>query len=430
MKLRVENSSLQGSVSIPGSKSHTIRALILATLADGESRIRKPLDSLDTMACLQACRQLGARINTSDPDCWTVNGVAGYPAVPDNVIDVGNSGTTLYVIMGTAVLCSEGHVVITGDEQIRRRPAGRLVSALNELGARVFSTRGNGKCPLVLKGPLKGGNTSIEAITSQWVTSILMCAPLGAQDTEMRVPLVNEAPYIRMTLDWLESLEVRLEYCDNFSWFRIPAGQGWKGFDRPIPADFSSATFFLVAGAILGGDIELHGLDMQDSQGDKEVVEYLKKMGAQIEINEEARTIRVYKSELKGCELDLNRTPDALPAMAVAAALADGETRLVNVANARLKETDRISVMTAELGKMGVQITEQEDGLIIAGGGLQAASDLNGHGDHRVVMALALATMAASGESRISTAEAMAVTFPEYEKLMRQLGGNMELIEE
>jgi len=431
MILQAAKSSLRGAVAIPGSKSHTVRAVVLASLAGGDSRIRAPLDSLDTRAAVEAYRAFGALIDTSDPACWRVRGFTGRPHVPESVVDVANSGTTLYIVMATAALCAEGWTVITGDDQIRRRPADRLMFALCDLGASVFSTRDNGMCPLVVRGPLKGGSTQIEAVTSQWVTAILLNAPLADGDTDLEVTRLNEAPYVRITLDWLERLGVRIEHDAELTRFHIPGRQTIPAFDRSVPADFSSATFFLVAGAALDADIEITGLDVTDPQGDKAVVDHLCAMGARIVVDEQTNSIRVSRSELKGADLDLNATPDALPAMAVAGALARGTTRLLNVPQARVKETDRIAVMAAELAKMGVRVQELPDGLVVEGteGGLKGSSDLSGHGDHRVVMALSLAAMAAPTPCRIDTAEAVAVTFPTYVELMQGLGAKMKITE-
>lgn len=429
MFLQASKSTLRGSVPMPGSKSHTVRAAILATLARGESLIRYPLDSLDTRAAVNACRHFGAEFDTSDPECWRVVGTNGKPSVPDDVVDVANSGTTLYVAMATAALCRGGWTILNGDEQIRRRPADKLIQALRELGVDINSTRGNGMCPLMVRGPLKGGNTSIEAITSQWVTAILLNAPFAETDVDLSVPIVNEAPYIQITLDWLEKLGVRVDYEPDFSHFHVPAGQSWDGFDLPIAADFSSASFFLVAGAALDADIELTGLDLSDSQGDKAVIDYLREMGADIQVAESGN-ITIKRGELHGADLDLNATPDALPAMAVAAALASGTTRLMNVAQARVKETDRIAVMALELAKIGVEVEEKPDGLVIHGtdGNLKPSQILCGHDDHRIVMALSLAAMSVSEPSRIDTAEALAVTFPDFIMLMNSLNANMETI--
>jgi 3-phosphoshikimate 1-carboxyvinyltransferase len=418
VKLIVEPSRLKGDVRVPASKSHTIRALIIATLAEGVSEISDPLDSLDTRAAVDACRALGAKI-TAD-DVWRVHGVGGDLTPPEDIIDVANSGTTLYFIMSAAALVS-GAAILTGDASIRTRPADPLLSALEDLGAEAFSTRGNGCAPFVVRGPMKGGKTKVAAISSQYLSSLLISCPLARGTTEIDVVKLNEAPYVRMTLDWLNRRGIKYE-ADELTHFRIPGGQAYHGFKRAMPADFSSATFFLVAAAVTDSDVQLLGLDMDDAQGDKEVVRMLEAMGAAVVRAPEQ--IRICRGELNGGEFDLNATPDALPAMAVAGCLAEGETRLVNVAQARLKETDRIAVMAEELTKMGADITPRDDGLILRGCELTGAH-VNGHDDHRVVMALAVAGLAAEGTTVIDTAESVAVTFPGFVDLMTALGATM-----
>jgi len=422
MKLIVKPSSLQGEIDIPGSKSHTIRAVMISTLAQGRSKIEAPLDSSDTRAAVEGCRALGAKIETGET--WTVEGTGGELRIPDDVIDVGNSGTTLYVLLGAAALV-DGRTVFTGDEQIRRRPAQPLIDALNALGADVVSTRGNGMCPIVVKGPITGGRAEVRAVTSQYVTSLLLNCPLGRVTTEIVVTELNEQPYIEMTLDWLSRQGVEVQY-DSLDHFVVPGGQQYRPVRRRIPADFSSATFFLAAAAAVGGDVRLNGLDMNDTQGDKAVVHMLADMGAGIDIR--PGQIRVAHKALQGRDLDMNATPDALPAMAVAGCLAKGTTRLLNVPQARVKETDRIAVMHEELAKMGAQIEELDDGLIVRESALRGAR-VDGHGDHRVVMALAVAGLAAKGTTEIDTAEAIRVTFPNFVTLMRTLGANIEMIQ-
>jgi len=425
MRLVCRPSRLRGSVEIPGSKSHTIRAVAIASLADGESQIREPLASADTLAAVDVYRALGARIDLKD-DVWTVNGIAGQPTAPENVLDVRNSGTTLRIAVGSAALLTEGLAVFTGDEQIRRRPIGPLATSLNDLGASITSTRGNGRAPLVVGGRLRGGRTSIEAVTSQYLTSLLINTPLALDETIIEVPLLNERPYVQITLDWLARGGITLERRE-LEWFRVPGGQRYRPFDVRVPADFSSATFFLAAGVLGDNDVLLRGLDHQDAQGDKAVIDYLRRMGARIDFEPEG--IRVRPGKLVGCELDLNATPDALPMMAVVGCFAEGRTALVNVPQARLKETDRIAVMCAELSKMGARISERPDGLVIERSDLKAA-DVNGHFDHRVVMALAVAGTAVNGETRISTAEAVDVTFPTFMQCMTGLGADMRVEED
>ncbi len=420
MKYIVRKSPLSGRVDIPGSKSHTIRALVCALLSEGNSEIIAPLYSSDTRSCLDMIMQFGAKV-TEEKDRWLVEGRGKDLLVPDNVVDVGNSGTSLYFGVGVASLV-KGTTIFTGDSQIRNRPADGLLRALNDLGAQAFSSRDNGKPPLVIQGTITGGTTSIEAVTSQYLSSLLLAAPGAMGDTNILVPLLNEAPYVTMTLDWLELMNAR--YSSNkMKEFFIPGRQKFKGFSRQIPADFSSATFFMAAAAVTGSTLELHGLDFRDSQGDKEVVNILEKMGAGVE--KKKQSIIISGGNLKGGTFDLNAIPDALPALSVVACFADGETRLIRVPQARLKETDRIAVMHQELSLMGADIEELQDGLVIRGRRLKGAQ-VNGHHDHRVVMALAVAALGADGDTVIDTSESVSVTFPTFPELMRQAGASIE----
>jgi len=422
MLLKVRKSETGGIVRIPGSKSHTIRALFLASLAGGQSKIKKPLLSDDTRSAVEACRAFGAEVIFRD-DEYIVNGFDGVPLTPGDVINVGNSGTTLRIAMMTAGL-AEGATVFTGDDQIRRRPLGPLIKAMNNLGAEAFSTRNNGMAPVVVRGKLKGGETELDAVTSQYLTSVLINAPLVPDDTVVRVTRLNEVPYVDMTLWWLEKLGTQYSN-EDYRVFTIKGGQKYKPFSVTIPGDFSSATFFMVQAAVSGGEFLLRNLDMTDPQGDKTVLDYLSEMGAVVETREDGVYIR--GRNLRGIEIDMNSTPDALPAMAVAGCFAEGETRLVNVPQARIKETDRISVMCSELRKMGADIEELPDGLIVRKSRLKGTS-VSGFGDHRIVMALAVAGLNTDGETVIDTAEAINITFPEFVTLMRNCGGCMEMI--
>jgi len=424
MKLIVRKSRLAGKVLIPGSKSHTIRAVAVGSLAASQSLIRNPLVSGDTQAAVACYRALGARIDTAGPKVWKVTGTGGEITAPHETIDVGNSGTTLRIAMGSAALALPGQTTtFTGDEQIQARPLGPLMNALGELGAKCKSMRDNGKVPVEVTGRLTGGTTSIAATTSQYLSSLLLCTPLASKDTEIDVSLLNEPGYVQMTLDWLDKQQVEYEN-QQFRKFKIKGNQTYKAFDATIPADFSSATFFLCAAALVADEVTLLGLDFSDSQPDKAVVDYLKSMGADISI--EPTSVTVKAKTLKGTEIDMNKTPDALPAMAVTAAFADGTTSLVNVPQARSKETDRIKCMAEELRKMAVDVEELPDGVKIKGGRPKPA-ELDGRNDHRIVMALSLAGLNLEGQCVVDTAEAMSVTFPGYVELMRSIGANMAI---
>ena len=425
VKFVCHQTRLSGAVTIPGSKSHTIRAVAFASLAAGTSRIEAPLDSGDARSSVRAFTALGATIDCQ-PDVWTVQGTGGELRVPNDVIDVGNSGTTINIAMGSAALVRTGAVTLTGDHQIQRRPSGALIRALNDLGAQAESTRGNGCPPIVIRGRLKGGTTTIECQSSQYLTSLLINCPLADGDTVIQVPVLEEKPYVEMTLDWLARQGIKLEHA-GLSEFRIPGQQVYRAFTRRIPADFSSATFFLCAGALGDNDVTVRGLDLNDSQGDKAVIDYLKQMGARIEVRPDGG-IRVRPGNLKGCEIAMNATPDALPMMAVVACFAAGQTRLGNVAHARIKETDRITTMRAELTKLGAKVSELTDGLIIEGRNLTGA-EVDGHHDHRIAMALAIAGCNIPGQTVVQTAESATITFPTFIDCVRDLGAELQTVE-
>ena len=422
MLFKVRKSCTHGTVSIPGSKSHTIRALFIASLAEGRSVIHHPLFSKDAFSAVEVCEAFGAHFENTG-EGFVINGFGGNPSVPENIINVGNSGTSLRFALMTAGLV-DGYTVFTGDYQIRHRPLGPLIKAMNAFGGSVFSTRGNGSAPVIVKGRMKGGCSELDAFTSQYLSSILINAPLLEQDTEVIVTRLNERPYVDMTMWWLDNQGI--EYInDDYRVIRIKGGQKYKAFDMAISGDFSSATFFMVLAAVSRGEFVLKNLDMADPQGDKKVLDYLSEMGAAGRHSSEGIIIK--GNELKGIEIDLNSTPDALPAMAVAGCFAEGETRLVNVPQARMKETDRIRVMVSELSKMGADIEELPEGLIIRSSRLKGCR-VNGHDDHRIVMALAVAGLNSEGETCIETAEAVKDTMPSFKNMIRECGGDIKLL--
>lgn len=410
------------TILVPASKSHTIRALLVASFARGVSRILNPLDSQDTASCLNACRLFGAGITegkTSGGErILIVEGNSGRPGTPSLPVDVGNSGTTLYFAAALAAL-AEGEVSFTGDRQICSRPSANLLRSLEELGAKVRCETG-GRAPFTVAGPLRGGKTSVECPTSQYLSALLLAAPLisspeGGTFTEIDAPVLYEEPYVEMTLRWLDDQGIRMER-QGLRHFVIPGGQSYHAFEKAVPGDFSSATFFFCAAAVSGGPVTLRGLDMGDSQGDKAIVSILKSMGCTVKTA--GANITLTGAPLKGRDIDMNAIPDALPALAVTACFAEGKTRLLNVPQARLKETDRIAVMAGELSKMGARIRELPDGLEIEGGAGLRGCRVDGHADHRVVMALAVAALAARGDTEIETAEAASVTFPGFFDLL------------
>lgn len=423
MKIKVRKSQLNGEITVPGSKSHTIRALAIATAAKGESIIRDPLISGDTLACVNAAQSLGAKV-VKEKNLWKINGTEGRFTQPEKSIDMQNSGTSLRVFTGLAAMAGFS-VGFDGDDSLRSRPMGQLLDALQELGVSVESN--GGKCPLSVKGPAKGGKTTVDGASSQFLTSLLIALPLAVDDSEIKVFNLNEKPYVEITLDWLSRQGIQLEYNDDMSRFHIKGGQKYSAFDSIIPADFSTAAFPLVGAALTGGEVLIRNLDFNDRQGDKAVFDYLERMGTKIERQEKVTKVTA-SSQLSGREFDLNATPDALPVMAVAGACANGVTSLLDCPQARIKETDRIKCMTCELRKLGVDIEELEDGMIINSGNKLTGTEVEGYDDHRIVMALTIAGMVAEGETLINGAEAAAVTYPSFIEDFSRLGADIEVL--
>lgn len=417
MNLVINKKSLQGTIAVPGSKSHTIRAVAFAMMANGVSYIRSPLVSEDTLAAVRAAEMFGAVVDRGDDAFWTVTGHGGAFKDPETVVDMANSGTSVKIFAGLAALC-DFPVTFDGDASLRSRPMQHLLSALDKLG--VSTSSSGGKCPFTIQGPMTGTETEVNSESSQYVTALLMSAPFAKQDTTIHVVNLNEQPYIEITLGWLDKLGLKYKKSKDLSRFDIKGKQVCKPFDLTIPADFSTATFPLVAAAVTQTELEILNLDFDDEQGDKAVFSLLEKMGVEIIRNGNSTIIRPH-GQLNAAELDLNATPDALPAIAVAAAAAKGTTEIRNVAQARIKETDRIACMTRELRRMGVRIEEHPDGMTILGGMLNGAA-VNSYKDHRIAMALAIAGLAAEGETIIRNAECVAVTYPKFIEDFNKLG--------
>ena len=420
MRLKTNQSKLQGEIRIPASKSHTIRAVALAGIAEGISILENPLYSSDTISCIEGIKEFGAEIRQGNE--LVITGTGGLPKSDCKKIDVGNSGTSLRILTGLASV-ADFPIIFDGDNSIRKRPMIPLLSALEQLGASIQST--DGKCPFTITGPIKGGRTTVNGISSQFITSLLLASPLASGDTEIVVENLHEKPYVEMTLDWLRKLNIHFEQ-NGLDWFRIYGGQKYEGFSKSIPADFSSATFAACAAAITGSEILIQGLDFSDHQGDKKIFTFLQEMGTQIKHVPEGVIIK--GGDLRGIDIDMNSTPDALPAFAVVGCFAGGTTRLLNVAQARFKECDRISAITTELSKMGARIEELQDALIIHQSTLKGC-DVHGYHDHRMVMALSVAGLMAEGDTIVDTAESIHITYPGFVEDMKDISARIEIMD-
>lgn len=424
MRAKIRRSELNGTVRIPGSKSHMIRALYFASLAKGKSIIRNPVSSNDSLSAAGVVKAMGIELERSDESLWTVFG--GELSVPEDVINVGNSGTSMS--LGSALLASiDGTSVVTGDEQIRKRPIQPVLDALIQMGASARTVLGNGSAPFILEGPLKGGHARVEGLNSQYVSAALIAASLAEGDSEIIVDNPNEIPYIEMTIQWMKRLGVQVQSYNNLSRFFVKAGQKYKPFDTSVPADFSSAAFFLVGAAITDSHVVLEGLDINDVQGDKIIIDILKDMGAQINIQEESgRGIKIQGcKDLKGQSIDCGPTPDSVPILAVLGCYADGETRLYNIESSRIKETDRPLIMKKELEKMGAKLELKGSELIIRNSTLTGA-EVYSHNDHRIAMALCIAGLVAEGQTVIDKVECARISYPGFDDALVTLGADVE----
>ncbi|MBP5182384.1 MAG: 3-phosphoshikimate 1-carboxyvinyltransferase [Lentisphaeria bacterium] len=425
MDLHTAKSKLSGVINIPGSKSHTIRAIVLALLSEGTSTIKNPLCSDDTISCLEAASTLGAWIKRGDDSIWRIAGTGGNLLEPARgVIYMGNSGTGLNFFTALSALASF-KVVLDGDDSLRSRKEKPLIDALSAMGAATTLSE-SGCCPLSVQGPVHGGNVTVDGISSQFVSALLLLAPLLEEDTFLTVTDGHELPYVAMTLSWLEKQKIDFKASSDLAQFHIRGGQKYSAFTATIPTDFSTAAFPLLAAAVTGSEVAVPSLDFNDRQGDKAVFALFEKMGVKLSSKNGLTVIKGPRS-LKAIKADLNATPDALPALAVAASFANGTSEFTNVAQARMKETDRIRCMAEELSKLGISCEELPDGLIVHGGTPKASQDLSSRKDHRIAMALACGGLAMEGECVITDAESASVTYPDFFHDFMNLGARFAL---
>ncbi|MFP4174405.1 MAG: 3-phosphoshikimate 1-carboxyvinyltransferase, partial [Halobacteriales archaeon] len=317
---------------------------------------------------------------------------------------------------------------LTGDESLRSRPNGPLLSSLRELGATARSTRGNGRAPLVVGDSLQGGETTIDgSVSSQFISSLLFAAPL-TDGASVRVEgELKSRPYVDITLEVLDDMGVEVQETDNG--FEVPGGQRYDADEFRVPGDFSSASYPLAAGAV-AGEARVGNL-YPSAQGDEVILEVLERMGATVDWDRDKGVARVagIADELGGVEFDASDNPDLTPTVAALGATAGGETRIVDAEHVRYKETDRLEAMATELGKMGAVVEEERDALYVDGDASElVGTRVDGRDDHRVVMALAVAGLVAEGETTVETAESVDVSYPGFVDALVGLGAEAETV--
>lgn len=412
---------LSGIASAPPSKSCTHRAIVISSLASGVSVIEDALISADTRATIEACKLFGANINLNKREIM-VEGFGGKPKRPDKVIDAANSGTTLRIMTAVASLCS-GWITLTGDESIKRRPMGPMLSALEQLGVRTHSI--DGKPPVKVSGPMHSGVCKIRGdVSSQFVSGLLLVSPL--LDGETRIELttdISSRPYIDLTIKMMRDAGVFVEPKEYG--FRSVGVQEYKAMKHSIEGDYSSAAFILAAAAITGSDVLVRGLRKDSIQGDKRILQILSDMGVTLSVGD--NSVRVLGARLRAIEADMSDTPDLVPVVAALASVAEGRTLLSNVGHLRFKESDRLRAVSTELSKMGSKIRCGEDYLEIEGVSSLRGGRLCGWNDHRIVMALSVAALRAEGETEIDSAESLDVSFPGFVDEMRNIGADISL---
>lgn len=436
MNLKINKiTSLSGKVIPPSSKSQSIRALVVATLAEGTTVLHNVLESDDTKAAKSVCRGLGAKLTeTKEGGAIKIKVESG--GVPlenlESRLFADNSGVTTRLIMPVLGLRKnyDEKIILDCGEQMRKRPVQSLINALNNLGMNVASQNNDGTCPLEITGKLKGGKTEVDGVTSQYLSALLLSLPYAENDSEITVKNLQERPYVEMTAAWLDEQNIKYEHKrqDNLDIYSIKGNQKYKAFEKTVPVDFSSVSYLIAAAVLIDSEVEIGGIDMNEHQGDKRLIYILQEMGADIKIDSDNNTLSIKGGKpLKGIKIDANDIPDMVPTLAVVGTCADGETEIYNVAHARIKETDRIHSMTQGLTKMGATVTEKPDGLIIKKSALKGI-DVHGFEDHRTVMSLALAGLLAEGETTIDTAESINKTFPAFVERMNDIDAKIEIV--
>ncbi len=393
-KVKIKNAILNGSVVIPPSKSAAHRALLCSFLAGG-GRVSPIISSKDMQAMQQA-------ISALEND--------------DKIVDCIESGNTLRFVIPVAAALGKS-VTFVGSGRLPERPLETFLELLPKHNIKCAS---NGRLPLSIEGKLTAGKYEIAGnISSQYISGLLFALPILDGDSEIVLTTRLESkPYIDLTIKVMRDFGVEVQ--ETESGYLVRGNQQYKTRDYIVESDWSQAAFFLVGGAV-GKSVALKGLDMNSVQGDKAIVDILKKFGADIEIKENEIISR--KAELKGIKIDVSDIPDTVPALAVAAAYANGRTEIVGGERLRFKESDRIESVVSNLKRLGADVTETSDGMIINGGKKLKGAELLGYNDHRIVMAFSIAALFAGGETIITEANSINKTYPSFFEDYNRIGG-------
>ena len=403
MENTIHPSQVSGEVRPPCSKSYAQRALAAALLSDGETTLSNIELCDDTRYAMNVITGLGASVRQTGPTEYVIRG--GLAPITDT-INTGESGLATRLFTPIAALCDR-RMTITGTGTMLRRPIGMMIDPLRNLGVQV---RSNGYLPITVQGPLRGGETDVEAyVSSQFLTGLLMSLPLAEGDTILHVEQPNSLPYLAVTVDLASKFRIRMEH-NGFREFFIPGGQHYHPAKLHIEGDWSSAAFMLVAGAI-AGEVTAKRMNTLSLQADLAIIQALTKAGAVIITTPDEITVR--KRELTGFDFDATQRPDLFPILAVLGANCEGTTHIRGMNRLVYKESNRAEAIVSEYTKLGMDVALEDDVMTVRGGSLSGGT-IDSCNDHRIAMAAAIAALAASGPVTITNAQAVTKSYPRF----------------
>jgi len=408
MNCKIQKSKLNGKITCPSNKSYTHRAIFLAALSDGKSIVKKILHSNDTIATISACRGFGVEVEEVENNVTIKNKIG--ETVQSSIINAENSGTTIRIAIAIAAL-SGGNTTLTGDDSLKKRPMQPILDALERMGVKTESNEG--RPPIHINGKIQGKEISINGdISSQFISALLIIAPRLPDGLIINVEgkLVSK-PYVDLTIAIMKKFGVDVKIEEEYKKY-VVSHQIYKPTTFSIPSDFSNLALLLAANVLLGDglDIEISLGDMP--QGDEAIVDILEKLGVNVTLEDDIITTESPIS-LKGGKFDLSDTPDLLPAIAILALKSEKPIEMFNVKHARYKETDRIAIISRELKKIGLNVEEKDDGMILKKSSELIPAELNSENDHRLFMAFSIAGMFV-GECTVSDPDAVKVSYPEF----------------
>ena len=420
MEVSLNKSEVKGKVRAPSSKSYTLRGLMCAALAKGKSEIIYPLSSDDTEASIDVLAKVGVRVHQKE-DLWQVTG-GGFHR-PGTDLFCGDSAATLRFM---TAICSlvPGKCRLVPGNSLSRRPIQPLVEALRQLGVNVFCH--DEVCPVVVGGGrIQGGATELPGdISSQFVSALLFISPFAEDGVKITLTTPLESkPFLLMTLECLKKFGVEVNSSEDLRQFEV-FKQKYKPTKYRVEGDWSSASYLLALGAV-SGEVEVENLSTESLQGDKVILDFLRDMGASVDVNKDSITVR--KSVLKAIRADLSDCIDLLPTMAVLAAVAKGASEFVGIERARIKESNRVLAVKEGLERMGIEVEEEQNRMTIVGSRPKGAT-IDPKSDHRIAMAFSILGSAAGG-TRIEDAECVSKTFPQFWDVLKSVGGKVKIDE-